>query len=88
MSKVPLKRLHSDETTEASSSYHYWRGQSTSKIVTSLLPTAEEPLTVKEDGTVMQGNTRVKVLEERGYGVDDLPRAPYHSQSFNWEDGG
>jgi hypothetical protein len=36
----------------------------------------------------MQGNTRVKVLEERGYGVDDLPRAPYHSQSFNWEDGG
>jgi len=31
---------------------------------------------VKPDGTVMQGNTRVKVLEERGYPVNDLERDP------------
>ncbi len=26
------------------------------------------------DGRVFQGNTRIKVLEERGYSVNDLPR--------------
>ena len=37
----------------------------------------QEALTVKPDGTVMQGNTRTKVLEERGIGVNSLPRAPF-----------
>jgi hypothetical protein len=29
---------------------------------------------VKVDGRVFQGNTRIKVLEERGYPVNNLPR--------------
>jgi hypothetical protein len=37
---------------------------------------AEEPLVVKPDGRVVQGNTRIKVLQERGFPVDDLPREP------------
>ena len=43
------------------------------------LQSSKEPLaiTVKADGTVMDGNTRVKVLEERGYDVNELPREPY-----------
>ena len=35
---------------------------------------AVQPLIVKPDGTIIQGNTRIKVLEERGYPVNDLPR--------------
>jgi hypothetical protein len=45
--------------------------------VESLRPGKPECLKVKDDGTVMDGNTRVKVLEERGYNVHDLPREPY-----------
>jgi hypothetical protein len=44
--------------------------------VDSLRPGALQPLIVKPDGTVVQGNTRVKVLEERGYPINDLPREP------------
>ena len=29
-------------------------------------------------GRIFQGNTRIKVLEERGYPVNDLPRDPSH----------
>jgi hypothetical protein len=38
---------------------------STDDIVRSLAPGSPEPLTVKPDGRVFDGNTRVKVLEER-----------------------
>ena len=37
-----------------------------------LRPGAKSPLLVKSDGMVVQGNTRIKVLEERGYPVDEL----------------
>jgi hypothetical protein len=43
-------------------------------IVQSLQPGHPEALRVKADGTVMNGNTRLKVLEERGYNVNGLPR--------------
>jgi hypothetical protein len=35
-----------------------------------------ESLRVKPDGRIMNGNTRIKVLEERGYDTDSLPREP------------
>ena len=46
------------------------------QIVESLRPRPgnKEQLRVKSDGRVFQGNTRIKVLEERGYPVDGLPR--------------
>jgi hypothetical protein len=31
-------------------------------------------LKVKPDGRIFDGNTRIKVLEERGYPINDLPR--------------
>jgi hypothetical protein len=80
--KPPLKQLHSDSTLSGSS-LDYWRKQSTEDIVRSLAPDSEIPLTVKEDGTVMNGNTRIKALRERGYDVDSLPRTPYASP---WSD--
>src|SRR5437763_1681903 len=35
---------------------------------------SREALRVKPDGRIMNGNTRIKVLEERGFDVDGLPR--------------
>jgi hypothetical protein len=48
----------------------------TDEIVASLLREDDEPLRVKPDGRIFQGNTRIKVLKERGYPVDGLPRLP------------
>lgn len=81
---TPLVLIHSDLTYRAGRnrlSLEYWRRQETSIIVQSLLyrphiPGYQEYLKVKEDGRVMQGNTRVKVLMERGYNVNELPRYP------------
>ena len=72
----PLKRLHPDRSL-SKSGLEYWRRQRTEVIVESLAPGRRESLKVKPDGTVMDGNTRVKVLQERGYDVNELPREPY-----------
>jgi hypothetical protein len=61
----------------SASSLDYWRKLPTGKIVDSLRPGRPEPLIVSLHGTVMQGNHRIKVLEERGYNVGGLPRVPY-----------
>ena len=47
---------------------------STEDIVRSLAPGSREPLTVKPDGRIVDGNTRIKVLQERGYDIETLPR--------------
>jgi hypothetical protein len=52
----------------------YWRKQPTEDIVSSLQPGQPEALDVKFDGRIMNGNTRIKVLEERGFDVNSLPR--------------
>jgi len=52
----------------------YWRRQSTADIVKSLEPGHLESLKVTPDGRVMNGNIRIKVLEERGYDINSLPR--------------
>jgi hypothetical protein len=76
----PLKRFHTDEIYKVRLhrlSLEFWRRQSTKDIVASLRPGADQPLSVKEDGTIVQGNTRIKVLIERGYNVNELPRDWY-----------
>jgi hypothetical protein len=57
-------------------SYEYWDSKSTGEIVNSL-ENSSEPLQVKENGTVMDGNTRTKVLQDRGYDVNSIKRTPY-----------
>jgi hypothetical protein len=72
-----LKRLHSDATITSGSnrfSYDFWRQQTTDDIVQSLRPGAGEALRSKPDGRIINGNTRIKVLEERGFDVNALPR--------------
>ena len=73
----PLRRIHSDHTLEAGANrvaLEYCRKQPTEDIVSSLQPGQPEALKVKFDGRIMNGNTRIKVLEERGFDVNSLPR--------------
>ena len=76
----PLQRIHPDSTyerdPEARRSLDYWRKQTTPSIVESLKPGGNEPLTAYPDGRVADGNTRLKVLQERGYNINLLPRTP------------
>ena len=78
MAKQPqLQRIHSDATLMSGSnkfSYEYWSKQSAADIVRSLHPGSKEALRVKPDGRIFNGNTRIKVLEERGFDINRLPR--------------
>jgi hypothetical protein len=78
--KAPLRRIHSDvlyeQNSDARRSLEYHRTRTTEEIVESLLPGADVSLKVKPDRRIFQGNARIKVLEERGYPVNDLPRDP------------
>jgi hypothetical protein len=83
-----LRRIHPYSTYQsdpkAKDALDFCRQKPTGEIVESLKPgnNNKEPLTVKPDGTVMQGNTRVKVLEERGYNTNSLPREPLETPSL------
>jgi hypothetical protein len=55
-------------------SYNFWSSQSTDSIIGSLAPGAAEPLTVNAEGAIIDGNTRIYVLLERGIDVNGLPR--------------
>jgi hypothetical protein len=73
----PLKRIHPDSTLDSGSSKYstdYWQSRSNQEIIDSLAPSANEPLSVKPDGRIMDSNTRVRILEERGVDVNSLPR--------------
>jgi len=69
-----LKVLHSRTTIESDPNYSSWSQESTENIVRSLYPGGEEPLLVNSDGLVLNGNTRITILQDRGYDVDSLPR--------------
>ena len=76
-SKPTLQRIHTDETLEkgvSRFSLQYWRQRSTEEIVESLRSGRIEALKVKPDGRVLNGNVRIKVLEERGFDINKLER--------------
>ena len=83
--QAPLRILH-PRASMSPSSLKYWSGQTTEKIVESLSPGGGPglPLSVKIDGTVMQGNTRLSVLLDRGFDINSLPRVPYTSTPVDW----
>lgn len=72
-----LQRIHADETLETGVSrfsLEYWRQRSVEEIIESLRPGKSEALQVKPDGRILNGNVRVKVLEERGFDIGSLER--------------
>jgi len=74
----PLRRIHSDDTITKSNSggYRYWRQKSTDDIIRSLRPGSEDPLRTFPDGRIKDGNTRIKILEERGCSEEFLNNLP------------
>ena len=71
----PLRFLHPDSYRGglAKISLEFWRTRPTDAIIESLRPGSREVLLVKPDGTIMNGNTRVMVLLERGIDIHALP---------------
>ncbi len=55
------------------------RALSTDEIIASLRPGAQHPLIVNQRGVVMDGNTRILILQERGVDVSKLPHVPHTS---------
>ena len=76
-----LKFGHTDPAALNPTSYSFWKAKSTREIVESLKPGSRAPLIVKTDGTIMNGNTRAKILQERGFDIDKLPREQYTTQA-------
>jgi hypothetical protein len=77
MKTSPLRYIHADETFASGLTHaaiEYWRKQTTREIVESLRPGRNESLKVKSDGRILNGNVRVRVLEERGYDIHSLER--------------
>ena len=80
----PLRRIHADQIYNLRRyrrSIEYWQSRSTAEIVSSLRPRPADPsyqeyLKVRADGVIFQGNTRVFVLESRGYDIESLQRYP------------
>lgn len=70
----PLNVLHPKSTLESDPSLQYWSQQQTDAIVRSRYPGQDNPLLVGPDGTIRDGNTRVTILQDRGYDVNSLPR--------------
>ena len=74
---ILVSRLHDDATITAgnSASYQFWSGKSTEEIIQSLkLGSEYVELTVRPNETEMNGNTRAKILEVRGFDVNKLVR--------------
>ena len=73
---MEFQRLHPDSSL-SKASLAYWRSQTTELIVESLKPGGPLALKVKRNGIIMDGNTRIKVLEERGFAIETIPFEPY-----------
>jgi hypothetical protein len=72
-----LRRIHADETLRSGVSrfsLEYWRQRSTGEIVESLRPGRREALKIKPDGRILNGNVRIKILEDRGFDINSLER--------------
>ena len=75
--RPPLRRIHDDEVLRSGISrfsMEFWRQQGTEEIIESLRPGNIESLKVKSDGRILNGNVRIKVLEERGFDLNSLER--------------
>ncbi len=71
MCRIRLKRLHPDSTLKVGK-LDSIRKMDTDDIIKSLKTEGREKLTIRPDGTVLQGNHRIKVLEERGFDTSEL----------------
>jgi len=65
-----LKIIHSEEVIKSRrGSYEFWNKRSEQEIIESF---ELFPLFVKDDGRIMNGNTRMYILQERGININSL----------------
>jgi ParB-like chromosome segregation protein Spo0J len=69
----PLKPLHADRSLIGSKLEKYGK-RSDQELIDSLKPGQQGSLRVRPDGTIVDGNHRIKILRDRGVEVDSLPR--------------
>jgi hypothetical protein len=81
MNIPPLAPIHDDDTL-ITSKLEGCRKLSTDALVDSLRPGTEKSLKARPDGTLLDGHHRIKVLRERGYDVDALPRELIEKEPF------
>ena len=75
--RLPLTPMHPDSSL-SKASLDYWSRQPTSDILKSLQPGLPEGLKVDPaTGKIWDGNTRIKVLSDRGVNINELPRESY-----------
>jgi hypothetical protein len=72
-SQPPLKPLHADSSLIPLKLDKYGK-LSDQELIDSLKPGQQGSLKVRLDGTIVDGNHRIKVLRDRGVHVDSLPR--------------
>lgn len=73
MDLPPLKPLHPDPTL-LSLKLELFRTLPSDALIDSLRPNQPGSLKVRNDGTIVDGHHRIKVLRERNVDVDRLPR--------------
>ena len=81
MDQPPLVPIHADETL-VKIKLDSCRKLSTEALVDSLRPGSEHSLRARPDGTLLNGHHRIKVLRERGFDVDSLPRELIEKESL------
>jgi hypothetical protein len=74
---IPLQLIHSPEVIEGNADFANLSNLTNEELIDSLAPGADEPLTVGPAGQVFQGNTRIYILQQRGFDVNSLPRTDY-----------
>ncbi len=73
MSEPPLKFLHAGSAI-IQTKIHRFSRFTNDELVQALKPGQSGSLKTRPDGTVIDGHHRIKVLQDRGYDVDSLPR--------------
>ena len=73
MTQPPLRFLHADASLVRTKLEQFAK-VSTDELIESLRPGKPGSLKARPDGTVIDGHHRIKILQERGYDVDSLPR--------------
>lgn len=69
----PLQPLHPDSSLSPAKLQQYDKA-TTEELIGSLQPGQVGSLKVRDDGTMVDGHHRVKILRNRGVDVDALPR--------------
>lgn len=73
MSRPPLKSLHYDSSL-IQAKLDQFSKMTNKELIDSLQPGRAGALKVRLDGTVIDGHHRIKILRDRGFDVDSLPR--------------